>query len=294
MIDQKRQLAELVRPPSKVVSLVPSLTASLIDLGFGGALVGVTDYCQISGSAAAGARRVGGPKDARLVDILGLSPDLVIANPEENARQLVEQLEQASIPVWLTFPKTVRESMDDLWALAKIFHGKHTDLQLRILEDSLQLANLAVADRPPLRYFCPIWQGEERDGRLWWMTFNADTYCHDLLRICGGENVFAARQRRYPLAANWGGAIADENGTRDLRYPVVVEDDIRAAQPEMILLPDEPFAFGEDHRRKFQKIFADTPAVKNGRVHRIDGRLVTWHGTWLGKSLMALPQLLAG
>ena len=293
MIDQRWQLPDLNRVPGRVVSLIPSMTASLIDLGLGSALVGITDYCQVSGSTADGIRRVGGPKDARLADILDLSPDLVIANPEENARPLVEQLNQAGVPVWLTFPKTVRESMDDLWALAKIFHSKNAALALRILEDSLQLAHLAPSDTPPMHYFCPIWQGEEPDGRLWWMTFNADTYCHDLLRICGGENVFAARQRRHPLAANWDGMVAEETRTRDLRYPVVVEDDIHAAQPEVILLPNEPFVFGEDHQRMFQSVFADTPAVKNGRVFQVDGRLITWHGTWLGKSLAELPRLLA-
>ena len=122
------------------------MTASLLDLGLDSALVGVTDYCQVSGSAAVGMRRVGGPKDARLVDILDLSPDLVIANPEENARPLVEQLDGAGIPVWLTFPKTVRESVDDLWTLAKMFQGKTATPRLKILEDSLQLANLAMSD----------------------------------------------------------------------------------------------------------------------------------------------------
>jgi len=294
LIDSRRRLPDLDRVPHRVVSLVPSMTASLLDLGLDSALVGVTDYCQVSGSAAVGMRRVGGPKDARLVDILDLSPDLVIANPEENARPLVEQLDGAGIPVWLTFPKTVRESVDDLWTLAKMFQGKTATPRLKILEDSLQLANLAMSDTPPLRYFCPIWQGEEPDGRLWWMTFNVDTYCHDLLRICAGENVFATRQRRYPLAANWGGTIAEAGGNRDLRYPVVVEDDIRSARPEVILLPDEPFAFGEDHQRMLQTLFAETPAVKNGRMHRVDGRLITWHGTWLGRSLAELPQFLTG
>lgn len=285
-----RRLPNFAKTPKRIVSLVPSMTASLVDLGFGSTLVGITDYCTVPSAVSSIPARVGGPKDARFEDIINLLPDLVIANQEENSRDLIERLGQAGLVVWLTFPKTVRESLDDLWMLVNVFPSKSATLQLRLLEDSLQFIRLALADMPLTPYFCPIWQGQEDDHRLWWMTFNGDTYCSDLLNVCGGKNLFAQHQRRYPLAANWGAEYAEESGDRDVRYPVICEHEIRAAKPEVILLPDEPYPFGEEQKRTILRIFADTPAVRNGRVHLVDGRLITWHGTGLGRSLASLPQ----
>lgn len=277
-------------PPQRVVSLVPSMTESLFELGFGSSLVGVTDYCIHPEAGVAGLPRVGGPKNARVEVIQALKPDLVLANREENTREIVEGLAAAGLPVWLTFPKAVRESVDDLWELARIYHSKSAALQLRLLEDSLKLVELSQADQPARRYFCPIWQGLEADGMLWWMTFNRDTYSSDLLSICGGENVFAGRARQYPLAANWGRALPEEPGERDTRYPVVTADDVRAAMPDVILLPGEPFDFQPRHLEQMLSLFAGTPAVENRRVFRLDGTLITWYGTRLGRALSALPQ----
>ena len=82
------------------------------------------------------------------------------------------------------------------------------------------------------------------------MTFNADTYAHDLLRICGGENVFAERERQYPLKADLGEAepmlpMIRASAGRDTRYPRVTMEEVEAAQPDVILLPSEPFQFTE-------------------------------------------------
>lgn len=279
-----------VHPPRRVVSLVPSLTESLFNLGLGSALVGVTDYCVLPAQNN-NIRRVGGPKDANAEIICSLLPDLVLANREENTKDLVLQLERAGVPVWLTFPKTVRECMDDLWTLAQMFHSKTAAMRLRLLEDSLKLTELVLPEAPHKRYFCPIWQEKDPTGRLWWMTFNQDTYAADLLQLCGIENGFATRSRKYPLASNWGSVPAEEAGERDTRYPVVTVDDVLAMQPEIILLPSEPFEFQSQHAEQFKQLFADTPAVLNRQILRLDGSLITWHGTRLGKALATLPTL---
>lgn len=282
---------DLLHPPRRVVSLVPSLTESLFDLGLGSALVGVTDYC-ILPAANNHIRRVGGPKDADTEIIRSLQPDMVLANREENTKDIVIRLERAGVPVWLTFPKTVRDCMDDLWTLAQVFHSKNAALRLRLLEDSVKMTEIVLADTVRKRYFCPIWQDEDSDGRLWWMTFNQDTYAADLLQICGAENGFAARSRKYPLAANWGSTPAEEAGERDTRYPVVTVDEVLAMQPEIILLPNEPFEFQLKHAVLFEHLFANTPAVANQKILRLDGSLITWHGTRLGKAMATLPSLL--
>lgn len=287
---------EFHQPPQRVVSLVPSLTESLFDLGLGEVLVGVTEYCVYPSQGEAGGRlaglpRVGGPKNPRIEDILALKPDLVLANREETTRQSVEALEAAGIPVRVTFPKTVRQALDGLWEIAGMFQDQPAAMGLRSLEMAYDWTKTAAESGSPCPYFCPIWRDETQEGLHWWMTFNRHTYMHDLLGLMGGENLFSGRERRYPLAADLGLAEPEDPGERDTRYPCVILDEIRAANPHMILLPDEPFAFGETQLRELCELLPGTEAVRNGRVHLVDGSLVTWHGTRLGKALQELPEL---
>jgi ABC-type Fe3+-hydroxamate transport system substrate-binding protein len=123
------------------------------------------------------------------------------------------------------------------------------------------------------------------------MTFNQDTYASDLLFWLGGENVFAKRDRRYPMEADLGNAQPDEPAGRDTRYPRISIGEIQAANPEVILLPGEPYAFTEEHRQELMKLFPEVQAVRNGKIYLVDGSLVTWHGTRLAKAISQLRPL---
>jgi iron complex transport system substrate-binding protein len=280
---------EFLTPPTRVVSLVPSMTESLFDLGFGEAVVGATDYCVHPAEKVSALKKVGGTKNARVEDILALQPELVIASQEENTPAIVHALEAAGIAVWLTFPKTVDETLADLRRLADIFQSRYAYLAVDMLEKTVEFARAVAADGAHPRVFCPIWRGEQ-DGQPWYMTCNAETYTSDLLAVVGGENVFATRLRRYPLEADLKNKAGEAPEGRDTRYPRICLDEIRAGQPELILLPSEPFAFGENHRAELQTLLADTPAVQTGRIHLLDGSLLTWPGTRLGKALEQLPE----
>jgi iron complex transport system substrate-binding protein len=277
-------------PPKRIVSLVPSVTESLFELGLGETVVGITDFCNFPPGELGGIQRVGGPKNPRQRDILALHPDLVIANWEENTRQSVESLEAADIPVWVTFPRSVQESMDVLWTLVGLFQSQAAAKRLDTLETTLNWMRASVSEQKRVRYFCPIWHGQNRAGRQWWMTFNRHTYCHDLLATIGGENVFADRERHYPLSADLGMQKPVDPKGRDTRYPHVIFEEINSKAPEVILLPNEPFAFNEAHRASLEFVLEETPAVKNERVYLVDGSLITWHGTRLGRALRDLPQ----
>lgn len=279
------------RPPRRVISLVPSLTESLFDLGFGASVVGITDYCVHPAGQLQGLPRFGGPKNPRVDQILELQPELVLANQEENTPQTVEQLEAAGVPVLVTFPKTVRQALDVLWTLTGLYHSRTAAVQLETLELSLEWLQSVSSERSRWRYFCPIWQDVTESGVRWWMTFNHDTYIHDLLSVIGGSNIFAQRKRRYPLKAELGEMAARDPGDRDTRYPRVTLEEILAGDPELILLPSEPFAFNETQREQIGAWLADTPAARQGRVYLVDGSLLTWHGTRLGKALQELPAL---
>jgi iron complex transport system substrate-binding protein len=276
-------------PPSRIVSLVPSMTESLFDLGFGDSVIGITDYCVHPADKVAALKKVGGTKNARVADILTLQPELVIASQEENTPAIVQALEAAGVPVWLTFPKTVDDTLIDLRRLADIFQSGNAYLAVDMLEKSIEFARAVAADGERPRVFCPIWR-DEQDGQPWYMTCNAETYTSDLLSVFGGENIFATRLRRYPLEADLKNEAGESPAERDTRYPRISLDEIRAAQPELILLPDEPFAFGENHLSELKSLLAETPAVQNGRIHLLDGSLITWPGTRLGKTLERLPE----
>lgn len=288
-----QKVLEITEPPSRVVSLVPSLTESLFDLGLGSAIVGITDYCIHPRDRVIDIQRIGGPKNPRADDIIALKPDLVLANWEENTSQVVEALKTASVAVWVTFPKTIRESIDILWILAGIFHSRTAAIKLETLELALDWAKTSAVESRPLRYFCPIWFSITEEGQPWWMTFNRDTYCHDVLSVAGGENIFSSRERKYPLSADLGFMEPEPVADRDTRYPRITQTEVVSGEPEIILLPSEPFQFNESHRVDLLSLLEETPAVQKKSVHLVDGSLITWHGTRLARALQELPILFS-
>lgn len=277
-------------PPRTIVSLVPSVTESLFDLNLGDRLIAVTDYCIHPVGKVEALPRIGGTKNPDVTRIIELKPDLVIANREENRREDVEALEAAGIPVWVTFPRTVTDVFALLWDFMNLLGETSMVPRVRLIEYTYDwLAGISREREPNLtKVFVPIWYDPL-------MTFNADTYMHDLLRICGGQNVFADRERQYPLQADLEQAEpypSDDPRVagRDTRYPRVTLDEVVAAQPEVILLPSEPFAFNEQHIPIFAAL--DIPAAKNNRIHLVDGSLLTWHGTRIAYAFDTFPALL--
>ena len=276
-------------PPERVVSLVPSVTESLFDLALGGRLVAVTDYCVYPEEGVARLPKIGGTKNPDVARIIGLAPDLVIANREENRREDVEALQAAGIPVWVTFPQTVREAFNLLWNIMHVFDEPSMVERIRSVEWVADwLERMSAQRENPCRVFVPIWVEPL-------MTVNADTYMHDLLRVCGAANVFAERERRYPLAADLGerepyAADDPRAAGRDVRYPRVTLDEVVTAQPDVILLPSEPYAFTAEHAAVFRAL--DVPAARSGAIHMVDGSLLSWHGTRVARALNELPALL--
>jgi ABC-type Fe3+-hydroxamate transport system substrate-binding protein len=283
--------APVSSPPRRVVSLVPSVTESLFDLNLGDRLVAITDYCIYPEAGVAKLPRIGGTKNPDTQRIIDLRPDLVIANREENRKEDVVALQQAGIPVWVTFPHTVAEAFNLLWNIMHVFDEPLMVPRIRLMEQTMdwiwRISEKKLEDNP-CRVFAPIWLDPL-------MTFNADTYAHDLLRICGAINVFGERDRLYPLKADLGQAepLAPDDprsSGRDTRYPRVTMEEVVAAQPDMILLPSEPFHFTQEHVTLFAGL--DIPAAHNGQIILIDGSLLTWHGTRLAYALDTIPALL--
>jgi ABC-type Fe3+-hydroxamate transport system substrate-binding protein len=245
------------------VSLIPSTTETLCRLGLADVLVGVTVYCVEPADVVRGKTRIGGEKNPDLEKIRSLGPDLVIANVEENLKTDVDTLRDWGIPVWVTYPRTVTEGIRMIRDLGEVTGASAPASALAgELEALYERVRAETAAQPPLPVFYPIWRGP-------YMTINRDTYIHDMLEVCGAVNVF---------------------GDRPERYPIVTLEEVAARRPRVIVLPDEPFRFRRVHVKDFEP-FPDVPAVRDGRIHLVDGKPFAWHGARIGEALRRLPAL---
>lgn len=251
---------EVKHPPQRIVSLVPSLTEWLFTIGLGARVVAVTDYCIEPAAALVGVPRIRGTKNPDRSRIVALHPDLVIADQEENRARDVQALTAAGIPVYVTAIRSVADVPLQFEQLAAVLGAT---LQAAPGLAALRRA-LNVTDRRPSQQISTlafIW----RDP---WMVVGGETYAGDLLERCGAENL----GRRLPG-----------------RYPRASLETFMRLQPEVILLPDEPYAFS---RRDFDafEMYGDVPAVRNGRLILCDGMALTWPGL---RALAALRDIAA-
>jgi len=286
--DRGRELL-IAKAPTRVVSLVPSDTLTVAALGCAAALVGRTDYCVLPESVARAVPTVGGTKNPKLDAILALSPDLVLANQEENTRGDVEALAQQGVRVYVAFPKRVAEGIAHMAKLARVF-GVESDSHVKDLckrgYEAIRQAEASRAGRPAVRTFCPIWMDPL-------MTIHGSTFISDMLAMAGAENVFADRERRYPLAADLGTRApldAERVGARDKRYPRVTMEEVNARSPELVLLPDEPHPFTEEDADVFRRQL--TPASANGAVVKVDGKDLCWYGARSVEGLSRVRKLV--
>lgn len=269
----------LVRPPHRVVSLVPSDTYTLFALGCGERVVGRTIYCE-QPAAAAPIATVGGTKNVDIAAVLALQPDLVIANQEENTRAGLEGLASHGVPVLVSLPRRLADGVAHVARLARALGVSREAAVVDLIRRGYELA-VAAAPAITARAFVPIWMDPM-------MTMNADTYGSDVLAQLGIGNAFDDRQRLYPLAADLGKAAAIDPGGRDQRYPRVSDDEIVARRPDLYVLPDEPWTFTAADRDRLRGLA--TPAAQANRIVEVSGKDLFWYGAW---SIDAIARLRA-
>lgn len=277
--DMGRKLL-MAQPVSRVVSLVPSDTETLFALGLGERIVGRTRYCVEPAGRVDSIPTVGGTKDLDVEAITELSPDLVLANQEENSRAGLEALAEAGVQTFVAFPKRYNDAVAHVARIAKFFHAHAAAKEL--IRDGYSLMERAPRSESAPRVFVPIWKDPL-------MTFGDHTYAHDMLMLAGAANAFAERERQFPLKADLGMRSplpADQVANRDRRYPRITEEELIEAAPDIILLPNEPYEFGEVDKAYFESL--DVPAAQNGKIVFVDGKDLFWPGA---RSIEALPKL---
>ncbi|MBE8475367.1 helical backbone metal receptor [Streptomyces justiciae] len=230
----------------RVVSLVPSLTEAVAET-VPGALVGVTDWC--THPADLDVTRIGGTKNPRLDRILDLAPDLVIANEEENLARDLTALREVGMDVLVTEVRTVPQAFSEL---ARVLAACGAPARPRWLDEAEEIWATLPPPESRARAVVPIW-------RRPWMVLGRDTFAGDVLARLGVDHVYATHESRYP------------------RVPV---EELLGARPDLVVLPDEPYAFtAEDGPEAFPGIPC---ALVSGR-----------HLTWYGPSLREAPRVLA-
>lgn len=237
------------------------MTEALFAFGVGERVVGRTRYCTQPPGVVGRVAKVGGTKKVNVDRVLDLGPDLVIAVREENAREDIEALADAGVPVFVGAPETVEGAVKMLGELAERI--RVPGAAARAVLGSIERVRERLRQKPERvrRVFAPIWKGP-------YMSVGSDTYVHDALRVCGGENVC-------------GGSM---------RYPVVGLKEVEELEPEVVLLPDEPYPFSAEDLAEFYTL--DIPAAREDRIHLVDGKLLTWYGPRMASSLTQLAALL--
>ncbi len=232
----------------RIVSLCPSLTELVFDLGAGEKLVGRTRFCIHPGDRVGDVEAVGGTKDPEVARIVELEPDLVLLNEEENRREDFEALSAAGVACLSTFPKDALETAEMVREIgAALDRGAAAEGIAADIEARVARVRAEARQQTPVRWAYLIW-------RKPWMSVNADTFAHALLSDAGGVNVF--------------GEYSD-------RYPIVELAELAAAEPDLVLLCTEPFAFTERHVEEV----AAAIGLDRDRVRIADGEYLSWHGS---------------
>ena len=225
----------------KIVSLVPSISELVYDLGLNTSLIGVTKFCVHPTTLRKENSVVGGTKTLHLDRIRALQPDLIIANKEENEKDQVEVL-QKEFNVWVTDIRSLEASWDFILELGS---KTNTELKAKFLVATAkkEWATVKGVFKKRVLYF--IWQDP-------YMTIGKNTFINSILAYIGFVNVAADLPGNYPIiSAEW----------------------IRAQKPELLLLSSEPFPFKEKHMAAFASLNSLAKPLL------IDGEMCSWYGS---------------
>lgn len=246
----------------KLVSLCPSLTELVFDLGVGPSLVGRTRFCVHPAGAVDLVERVGGTKNPKVDRIIALAPDLVLMNEEENRIEDADALRAAGLRVHSSMPRTVAETSAMVREIGSLVgaEAKGIELAAAIDAEGERVAALARG-RPPVRYAYLIW----------WeplMAAGGGTFIEGILGAAGGSNILAGESERYPA---------------------ITAASLRHYDPNAVFLSSEPFPFTATHITQL----ADATGLPIERFRLVDGELLSWHGSRTVAGLRYAGELMA-
>ncbi len=246
LIDQIGNTVILDKQPQRIISLVPSITETLFDLGLNKEIVGRTKFCIHPQSDVSSVAVIGGTKNLQIDKIKALIPDLIIANKEENEKEQVDDLMQ-TIPVYTSDVSTYVNALDMIEQL-----GLMTNRETKSNEIMSDIGTLFSALKPQDINACPrvlylIWKGP-------YMSVGGDTFIHNMLSKAGFYNI-----------------LHDS-----IRYPTVNLDEI-ASECDQIFLSSEPYPFKNKDKVELEEKYGIP-------VKLVDGEMFSWYGSRMIKA----------
>ncbi len=252
--DQTHYTFELKQAPRRIVSLVPSQSELLWDLGLCNEIVGITKFCVHPHEMFYGKERIGGTKQFSIDKIRALNPDLIIGNKEENDKTQIEEL-RSDFPVWLSDVNTLEDAYQMIGELGYIT-GKTSEAEGLISSIQNEFSKLKSH----------LLKGKSAAYFMWFdpvMAAANHTFINAMLEACLLINVFSHQSR----------------------YPQVTAAELKKANPDFILLSSEPYPFRETHIAFFKSI------CPNAKVILVDGEMFSWYGSRLQKSPLYFSDL---
>lgn len=254
--DQLHRTIEINTIPERIISVVPSQTELLFDLGLDQAVVGITKFCVHPETWYTKKPRVGGTKTLNIGKIRQLQPDLIIANKEENDKDQIEELAK-DFPVWISDVNKIDDAYEMIKTVGTLTGKEHNAASLiaRIKTNFAQLAatlsnmvhsesSAGLDDKIQAAYL--IWKDP-------YMAVGGNTFINDMMNHAGFENVFEFKDR----------------------YPEIVVDDLQIEKCQLLLLSTEPYPFKEKHRDRLAEQLPGTKVILT------DGEIFSWYGSRL-------------
>ncbi|WDF53989.1 ABC transporter substrate-binding protein [Mucilaginibacter sp. KACC 22063] len=239
--DQLGRQVTIQFPPQRIISIVPSQTELLYDLGLEESVVGITKFCIHPESWHQSKEKIGGTKQLDMDKIHALKPDLIIANKEENERSQIEELMQ-HYPVWISDINDLDGALDMINAVGEITGTEEKAMHV-VSQITQSFANIKpLSNLADILYF--IW-------RKPYMVAGQDTFISHMLTRCGFKNCV----------------------TTD-RYPELNEE-MQQLKPQVVFLSSEPYPFKEKHKAEFNVLYP------GAFVHLVDGEMFSWYGSRL-------------
>lgn len=237
--------------PKRIVSLVPSQTELLYDLGLEDQIVGITKFCVHPFHFKSTKTIVGGTKNVKFERIKELQPDIIIANKEENTQEMVEQL-KSICPVWVTDIITVEDNLQMISDFGQLFN-KRVEAQKWL--DKINFAYLDfqqfIKDKEEQKVAYFIWANP-------YMAAGNNTFINELLKLNKFDNIYANKEERYP--------------------EVIIQKMRIQGDPDIVFLSSEPFPFKDEHAFEIGRF------THHAKTVFVDGEMFSWYGSRLVKS----------
>lgn len=251
--DQLNKTVELNNFPKRIISIVPSQSELLWDLGLREELIGITKFCIHPTEMFTTVKRVGGTKKLNIDKIRELSPDLIIGNKEENEQSQIIEL-QKEFNVWMSDIYTLNDAIKTIRSIGELVNKKEEAISIsNSIEQSFKKLN---SINKSVLYM--IWKKP-------YMAAGKDTFIGDILNRLGLKNV-----------------IEDPKA----RYPELSIEEIKNLNPQLLFLSSEPYPFKEQHILELQEELPQT------KISLVDGELFSWYGSRLLKSVGYFNQLI--